>query len=91
MIIGSKSAIKIDRNIARYLDRKIDLAILIARALSILRSMLRSSILDLAISTRRVGRTWLYQISDFMSLMLEREVISNYDRLYTPSTPHIKH
>ena len=38
--------------------------------------------------TRRVGQTWLYQISNSMSLMFERELISAYDRLFGSRQPH---
>ena len=42
-------------------------------------------------SRTRVGQTWLYQISNSMSVMFERELISAYDRLFGSQLPHRDH
>jgi len=42
-------------------------------------------------SRTRVGQTWLYQISNSMSVMFERELISAYDRLFGSRLPHRDH
>ena len=41
--------------------------------------------------TRRVGWTWLYQKSNYTSLMFKRKQISAYNRFCRQSTAHIEH